>query len=118
MKITNRNITVFVHKEPCDKNHPIFAVNVEAAYEALQILSGDAYKLWCYLDKNPKGHTVKMSLDDVVKRGFRESSFYEAMDELTKVGYVSDLGEDIFIFYEFLMDDNEDMSGDDAEAAT
>lgn len=117
MKITNRNnIKVFVFKVPCEEEDPIFAVNVEAACEAIETLSEDAYNLWCYLAA--KGHTVVLSLDNIVKRGFKESSFYEAMDELTKVGYVSDLGEDIFIFYEFLMDDNEDMSGDDAQAAT
>ena len=101
MKITNRdNMTVLVHKEPCEENDPIFAVNVEAACEAIEILSEDAYNLWCYLAKNPEGHTVKLSLDDVAKRGFKESSFYKSMDELTKLGYISDLGRDVFIFYE------------------
>lgn len=120
MKITNKNnMVVFLQKEPCEKNDPIFAVNnVEAAFEAMQILSREAYKLWCYFDSSPKGRTMVLSLDDVVEWGIKESSFYESMDELTKVGYISDLGRDAFIFYEFLMDDNEDMSGDDAEAAT
>lgn len=111
MKITNRNnIAVFVCKEPYEKNDWPFAVNPEAACEAIETLSEDAWNLWCYL---AKGRSMVLSLDNIVKRGFKESSFYEAMDELTKVGYVSDLGEDAFIFYEFLMDDNED-----AEAAT
>lgn len=120
MKITNRdNMLVFLQKEPCEKNDPIFAVNnVEAAFEAKQILSREAYKLWCYFDSSTKGRTMVLSLDDVVEWGIKESSFYESMDELTKVGYISDFGIDVFIFYEFLMDDNEDMSGDDAEAAT
>ena len=118
MKITNKNnMVVFVYKELCEKKDPIFAVNVEAAFEAMQILSEDAFRLWCYFASSPKGHMV-LSLDDVSERRFTESSFYESMDELKKVGYISDLGEDTFIFYEFLMDDNEDMSGDDAEAAT
>ena len=120
MKITNRdNMVVFLQKEPCEKKDPIFTVNnIEAAFEAMQILSMEAYKLWCYFDSSPKGRTMVFSLDDVVEWGIKESSFYESMDELKKVGYISDLGEDAFIFYEFLMDDNEDMSGDDAEAAT
>lgn len=118
MKITNKNnIVVFVYKEPCEKKDPIFTVNLEAACEAIEILSEDAFRLWTYFDSSPKGHMV-LSLDDVAERRFTESSFYESMDELTKVGYISDLGGDAFIFYEFLMDDNEDMSGDDAEAAT
>lgn len=120
MKITNKdNMAVFLQKEPCEKNYPFFVVNnVEAAYEAMQILSREAYKLWCYFDSSPKGRTMVFSLADVVEWGIKESSFYESMDELIDIGYISDLGEDAFIFYEFLMDDNEDMSGDDAEAAT
>ena len=121
MKITNKNnMLVFLQKEPCEKDNSVFVFdNVEAAFEAMQILSREAYKLWCYFDSSHhKGHTIVLSLDDVVEWGIKESSFYESMDELTKVGYISNLGEDAFIFYEFLMDDNEDMSGDDAEAAT
>lgn len=100
MKITNKNnMTVLVHREPCEE-HPIFAVNVEAACEALQNLSEDAYNLWCYLAKNPEGYTVKLSLDVIAKRGFKESSLYKSMDELTKLGYITDLGRDVFIFYD------------------
>ena len=118
MKISNKKKIVVVHNEPCEKD-PIFTVNnVEAAFEAMQILSREAYKLWCYFDSSPKGRIMILSLDDVVEWGIKESSFYESMDELAKVGYINDLGGDAFIFYEFLMDDNEDMSGDDAEAAT
>ena len=100
MKITNRNMVVFVRKEPHDKNNSIFAVNPEAACEALEILSEDAYNLWCYFANNPKGRSMILSLDDVAKRGFKESSFYKSMDELTKRGYISDLGRNVFIFYE------------------
>lgn len=111
MKITNRNsMVVFVHKELCEKKDPFFAGNVEAAWEAVQILSRDAYKLWCYFDSSPKGRSMVLSLDDVVEWGIKESSFYESMEELIKVGYISDLGRNVFIFYEFLMDDNEDIS--------
>ena len=120
MKITNRNnMVVFLQRDPYAKKDPIFVVNnIEAAFEAMQILSGEAYKLWCYFDSSPKGSIMTFSLDNVVEWGIKESSFYESMDELTKVGYISDLGGDDFIFYEFLMDDDEDMSGDGAQVAT
>ena len=50
MKITNRNnMTVLVHREPCDENHPYATIDVEAMRKAAQSLSGDAFKLWCYL---------------------------------------------------------------------
>lgn len=100
MKITNKNMVVLVHKEPRDENHPIFAVNVEAAGEAIEILSENAFNLWCYFANNPKGRSMVLSLDDVAERRFTAESFYKAMDELTKLGYISDLGRDVFIFYE------------------
>ena len=101
MKITNGdNMAVLVHKEPCDKNHPYCMINMEAAGKAVQNLSEDAFKLWCYFAKNPKGHNMVLSLDDAAKWGIKESSFYESMDELTKRKYISDLGRDVFIFYE------------------
>lgn len=101
MKITDRNnMVVRVHNEPCDENHPYCMINMEAAGKAVQNLSGGAFRLWMYFAKNPKGHTVKLSLDDAAKWGIKESSFYESMDELTKRGYIRDLGRDVFIFYE------------------
>lgn len=33
MKITNRNIVVTAHKEPCDENHPYATINTEAMDE-------------------------------------------------------------------------------------
>lgn len=92
-------ITV-ANKEPCDENHPYATIDVEAMRKAAQDLSGDAFKLWCYLAKNPKGHNMVLSLDDAAKWGIKESSFYESMDELTKRKYIEDLGRDVFIFYE------------------
>ena len=49
MKITNKKKIVVVHNEPCDENHPYATINVEAMRKAAQDLSGDAFKLWCYL---------------------------------------------------------------------
>ena len=49
MKITNKNMTVLVHNELCDENHPYATINVEAMRQAAQSLSGDAFKIWCYL---------------------------------------------------------------------
>lgn len=49
MKITNRNMVVLVHNEPCDENHPYCTINVEAMFKAARNLSEDAFKLWCYL---------------------------------------------------------------------
>ena len=93
-------MTVFVCKEPLDENYPFLAVNAEAACEAIENLSEDAYRLWCYFANNPKGRSFVLTLDDLAERRFTESSFYESMDELTKLGYIRDLGRDVFIFYE------------------
>lgn len=100
MKITNRNMVVRVHNEPCDENHPYCMINMEAAGKAVQNLSEDAFRLWMYFAKNPKGHSMVLSLDDAANWGFKAESFYKSMDELTKRKYIEDLGRDVFIFYE------------------
>lgn len=101
MKITNRNnMKVFIQKEPCDENHPYATIDVEAMRQAARNLSDDAFKLWMYFAKNPDGCSFKLSLIDAAKWGFKKGSFYKAMDELTKPGYIRDLGRDVFIFYE------------------
>ena len=101
MKITNRDMVVTAaHKKPCDENHPYCTINVEATFKAARNLSDDAFKLWCYFAKNQDGCSVKLSLTDAAKWGFKKGSFYKAMDELTKLGYIKDLGRDVFIFYE------------------
>lgn len=101
MKITNRNMVVTAHKEPCDENHPYCTISVDAFKKVMcSELSDNAFKLWMYFAKIPKGRSMVLSLDDVAKWGIKESSFYESMDELTKRKYISDLGRDVFIFYE------------------
>lgn len=102
MKITNRDNMVITaaHKEPCDENHPYFTVNVEAMFKAARNLSDDAFVLWMYFAKNQNGSCVDLSPDDAAKWGVKRSSFDRLMDELTKLGYIKDLGRDIFIFYE------------------
>ena len=101
MKITDRDMIITVaNKEPCDENHPYFTVNVEAMSEAARNLSDDAFVLWMYFAKNQNGSCVDLSPDDAAKWGVKRSSFDRLMDELTKRGYIKDLGRDIFIFYE------------------
>ena len=100
MKITNKNMVVEVYNEPCDENHPYFTVNVEAMFKAARNLSDDAFVLWMYFAKNQNGSCVDLSPDDAAKWGVKRSSFDRLMDELTKLGYIKDLGKDVFIFYE------------------
>lgn len=101
MTITNKDMIVTAaHKEPCDKNNSYCTFSVEAFKKAVRELSGNAFKLWMYFAKNQDGCSVEMSLTDAAKWGFKKGSFYKAMDELTKLGYIRDLGRDVFIFYE------------------
>ena len=54
MKITNRNMVVTAHKEPCDENHPYATINTEAMRKAAQNLNRGAFKLWMYFAKTPR----------------------------------------------------------------
>ena len=40
------------NKEPCGKEHLYTPINLKAMQNAMKELSGNAFKMWCYLGKN------------------------------------------------------------------
>lgn len=106
-------MVVTVCKEPCDENHPYATINVEAMEKAARNLSDDAFMLWVYFAKNQDGCYVDLSPDDAVKWGVKRSSFDKSMDELTKLGYIRDLGGNVLTF----CDNPSSNFNDDKEAA-
>ena len=44
--------TIRIEKEQANKNNPYTIYNLNALKSAMLDLKGEAFKLWCYLDKN------------------------------------------------------------------
>ena len=99
MSVPNQKI-IQVQKAPCNKNNLYCTINLEALQWAMSELSGAGLALWLYLSKNQNGYSLELSPADATSWGIKKSSFYRAIDELTKLGYIRYLKGNVFAFYE------------------
>lgn len=99
MSVPNQKI-IQVQKAPCNKNNLYCTINLEALQQAMSELSGAGLALWLYLSKNQNGYSLELSPADATSWGIKKSSFYRAIDELTKLGYIRYLKGNVFTFYE------------------
>lgn len=99
MSVPNQKI-IQVQKAPCNKNNLYCTINLEALQQAMSELSGAGLALWLYLSKNQNGYSLELSPADATSWGIKKSSFYRAIDELTKLGYIRYLKGNVFTFCE------------------
>lgn len=99
MSVPNQKI-IQVQKAPCNKNNLYCTINLEALQQAMSELSGAGLALWLYLSKNQNGYSLELSPADATSWGIKKSSFYRAIDELTKLGYIRYLKGNVFAFCE------------------
>lgn len=76
-------------------------LSLEAIQKASKMLSGEAFKLWLYLDKNQNKYTLGLSRADALAWGIGStSSYYRAVKELIVSGYLQETSSNNFVFYE------------------
>ena len=78
-------------------------VNLQAMKEAMQRLSGNAFKMWCYLGKNINNYTFALSRIDAIEWcGFSKNTYAAAFNELIEAGYLinKDGRKNHYDFYE------------------
>ena len=93
--------TVVMQKAQSDKDHLYSIFNLEALQVAMIELKGETFKLWCYINKNQKGHTFALSKVDAIKWGIGSKSSYDrAVKELIEKGYLVETSSNHFNFYE------------------
>jgi hypothetical protein len=64
-------------------------------------LKGEAFKLWCYINKNQNNYTFALSKVDAIKWGIGSKSSYDrAVKELIEKGYLVETTPNHFEFYE------------------
>ena len=85
-----RSITV--HKEPtdnkCEENY-YAKINLIALQKAMSGLSAKAFELWIYMSKNKDDHFFWLSKVDFLSWStFKESAYYDAFNELKRLGYL------------------------------
>lgn len=96
-----RSITT--HKEPTDEKNIYAKLNIEALKIAMSSLTPKAFELWVYLSKNQDNHFFWLSKVDFLSwSNIKSSSYYEAFNELKRLGYLveKDKSPNQFDFYE------------------
>ena len=68
----------------------------------MQVLNGSGLKLWLYLNKNQNNYRTELSRVDCAKWGIKKDSYYSAVDELIKKGFLvqDHYGSNVFWFHE------------------
>ena len=77
-------------------------MNLDAMQEAMKVLNGSGLKLWLYLNKNQDGYKFELSRVECAKWGIKKDSYYSAVEELVKKGFLvqDHFGSNLFWFYE------------------
>lgn len=97
MMISPNQKLLVVSKEEQGK-HTI--IQLKALERASRDLQGETFKLWLYLAKNQNGYELALSMVDAISWGIgSKSSYYRAIKELEKKGYLQKSGNR-YIFYE------------------
>lgn len=95
--------SVTTHKEKTDENNIYAKINIEALRNAMSTLTPKAFELWIYLSKNQDNHFLWLSRSDFLSwSNVGESSYYNAFNELKKLGYIveKEKNSNKFDFYE------------------
>ena len=99
-----RSITV--HKELTNDeniNNYYAKINLNALQHAMSSLTPKAFELWIYLSKNKDKHFMWLSKVDFLSwSNVKSSSYYEAFNELKRMGYLvqSKESDNKYDFYE------------------
>ena len=81
--------TIKINKEEANKTHYYATYNLNALKTAMLDLKGEAFKLWCYLNKNQNGYKLALSKFDAISWGIGSKSSYDrAVRELKEKGYL------------------------------
>lgn len=93
--------TIKTEKAKADKDNLYGIFNLDALTLAANILKNDAFKLWCYINKNQNGYTFALSKVDALKWGIGSKSSYDrAVKELREKNYLVETSPNHFTFYE------------------
>ena len=102
MRVPNQKIVQLARRTARDKNHLYARMNIDALQAAMQVLNGSGLKLWLYLNKNQDNYRTELSRVDCAKWGIKKDSYYSAVDELIKKGFLvqDHYGSNVFWFHE------------------
>lgn len=100
MSVPNQK-TIKVNKEICDKQHLYAAINLEAMSKAMNDLSGEEFKVWCYFAKNQNGYQFELSAKAVKEfAGTSEKTYQRSIQRMKDKGYLVQISGNVYQFNE------------------
>lgn len=88
----NNQITYQVKKSYVNQKTDLFVmIQLDEYMNALNDLSGNAFKIWAYMAKNKADYTEELSRKYVMEKcNFKETAYKNGIDELKEKGYLID----------------------------
>lgn len=90
---------IIIKKEPCDKDNLYTTINLQALQQAMQNLSGEAFKFWVYLSKNQQNYEFDLSQKAAEQWGLKKTQYYNNLEKLIEKGYLQRKDEHSNIYY-------------------
>lgn len=102
MSVANQKIIKLAERTRRDADNLYCMSNLVALQAAMQELNGSGLKLWLYLNKNQDGYRFELSRVDCAKWGIKKDSYYSAVEELIKKGFLvqDHYGSNMYWFHE------------------
>lgn len=98
-KFANQRIVTIGERE---NRIPYAKISIEAMRKASELLSGEEFRLWCYLDSNADGHSWDLSPAMMAKEwAIKKSTYYDGWKRLLELGYLEEQGGNSFVFHEW-----------------
>ena len=96
--------SISIHKELTNsesENNYYAKINLCALKSAMSSLTPKAFELWIYLSKNQDNHFMWLSKVDFLSwSNVKNTSYYEAFNELKNLGYLVEKSGNQYDFYE------------------
>ena len=102
MSVPNQKTVQLAARTRRDADNLYSMNNLDALQTAMQVLNGSGLKLWLYMNKNQDGYKFELSRVDCAKWGIKKDSYYSAVEELIKKGFLvqDHYGSSLFWFHE------------------
>ena len=88
MSVPNQKTVQLAARTRRDADNLYSMNNLDALQTAMQVLNGSGLKLWLYMNKNQDGYKFELSRVDCAKWGIKKDSYYSAVEELIKKGFL------------------------------
>lgn len=93
---------ITVKKANCSKTELYAMYNLDAMQNAMKELSGESFKLWCYLGKNQNGYSFDLSKVAALNFGIGSKSSYDrGVRDLIQKGFLVEIGKNNYRFIEY-----------------